>query len=151
VLAVGKFARPHAPEQVHVLLDTAIAVWAVPAGLGQGAAVRADLLRAQRIDVRQSHLDEIFSRCVQLVEIIRCVGQPVSPVKAEPVHVLLDGVDVFLVFLVRIGVVVSQVGAATRFLGDTEIEADRHDVADVQVTVRFRGKPRDDLSVLPGL
>ncbi len=151
VFAVGEFARAHAPEQVQVLLDTAVAVRAVRARLRQRAAVGANLLRAQGIDVRQPHLDELLGRLVQRVEVIRSMGQPVAPVEAEPVHVLLDGVDVLLVFLVRVGVVVAQVGSAARLFGNAEIEADRHDVADMQVAVRFRRKPRDDFGVLPGL
>ena len=42
--AVRELARPHAAEQVEILLDRAVAERAVPAGLGQGAATDAHLL-----------------------------------------------------------------------------------------------------------
>jgi hypothetical protein len=42
--AVGELAGAHAAEEVEVLLDAAVAVRAVRAGLGQRAAVLADLL-----------------------------------------------------------------------------------------------------------
>ena len=41
--AVGKLARAHAAEQIEVFLDAAVAERAVLAGLGQRAAVDADL------------------------------------------------------------------------------------------------------------
>ena len=151
VFAVPEFARAHAPEQVHILRDAAITIRAVRAGLGQGSAVRANFLGTQRVHVRESHFNEFFGRLVQLLEIVRRVRQAVSPVETEPVHVLLDGVDVFLLFLVGIGVVIPQVGTSARLGGDAEIQAYRHDVADVQIAVGLRRKPRNDFVVLAGL
>jgi hypothetical protein len=62
-------------------------------------------------------------------------------------HIGLDGVDVLLLFLGRIGVVEPQIALATEFLRDAEIEADRLGMADVKVSVRFRREARDDLAV----
>ena len=58
VLAIREFARVHASKQVEVLLDAAITVWAVFARLGQGAAVLANLLGAQAVDVGDALLDQ---------------------------------------------------------------------------------------------
>ena len=77
---------------------------------------------------------------VELLEIVGRVIEVLAPVEAEPAHVALDGVDVFLLFLGRIGVVEAQVAAAAEFLRDAEIEADRLGVADVQIAVRLRRK-----------
>ena len=74
-----------------------------------------------------------------------------APVEAEPAHVGLDGVDVFLLFLGRIGIVEAQMAAAAEFLGDAEIQADRLGVADMQIAVRLRRKARDNLGVLLGV
>ena len=49
--AVRELARPHAAEQVEVLLHAALAERAVLAGLGQRAAVGAHLLLALVVDV----------------------------------------------------------------------------------------------------
>ncbi len=70
-----------------------------------------------------------------------------APVEAEPVHVALDGVDELLLLLGRIGVVETKVAVAAELLGNAEIEADRLGVADVQIAVRLRRKPGDDLGV----
>src|SRR5262245_57670321 len=67
-----------------------------------------------------------------------------APVEAEPQHVLLDGVDVLLLFLGGIGVVKAQVAAAAELLRDAEVQADRLGVPDMQVSVRFGREAGDD-------
>ena len=72
-----------------------------------------------------------------------------APIEAEPAHVALDGVDIFLLLLGRVGVVEAQMAAAAEFLGDAEIQADRLGVADMQVAVRLRRKAGDDRLMPP--
>jgi hypothetical protein len=62
------------------------------------------------------------------------------------VHVALDGVDELLLFLGRIGVVETQVAVTAELLGNAEIETDRLGVADMEIAVRLRWKPGDDLA-----
>jgi hypothetical protein len=61
-------------------------------------------------------------------------------VKAQPFHAVDDGVDVFLFFLGRVGVVETQVAAALIIARQPEVQADRLGVADVQVAVRLGRK-----------
>ncbi len=91
--------------------------------------------------------DEVLGPGVELLEVVRGVVKVLAPVEAEPVHVALDGVDELLLLLGRIGVVEAQVAVAAELLGDAEIQADRLGVADVQIAVRLRRKPGDDLGV----
>ena len=67
-----------------------------------------------------------------------------APVEAEPADVGLDGVDVLLLFLDRVGVVEAQVAAAAELAGDAEVEADGLGVADVEVAVGLRREAGDD-------
>ena len=60
------------------------------------------------------------------------------PIEAQPVDILLNRVYIFCIFLHRIGVVKTQVGLATILLCQSEINADRLGMADVQVAVGFR-------------
>ena len=53
VCAVRELAGAHPREQIEVLRDRAIAIGALASGLGQRAAVLADLVGAQAVDVRQ--------------------------------------------------------------------------------------------------
>ena len=48
---VGEFAVLHALEQIEIFLNRSVAVRAFFAGLGQRAAILADLVRAQIIDI----------------------------------------------------------------------------------------------------
>ena len=118
----------------------AVAERAVLAGLGQRAAGDAHLLLRLVVDIGLAGADQVLGPFVELLEIVRGVIEVLAPVEAEPAHVALDGVDVFLLFLGRIGVVEAQVAAPAELLGDAEIEADRLGVADVQIAVRLRRK-----------
>ena len=70
--------------------------------------------------------------------------QMLAPVEAQPAHVPLDGVDVFLLLLHGIGIVEAKVAAAAVLDGKSEIQADRLGVAEMQIAVRLRWKARDD-------
>ncbi len=67
-----------------------------------------------------------------------------TPVEAEPPHIVLDGIGVLDVFLGRIGIVEAEVAAPAVLIGDAEVEADRLGMPDVQVAVWLGRKPGDD-------
>ncbi|MNH08227.1 hypothetical protein D3C79_676360 [compost metagenome] len=147
-LAVLELAGLHAREQVEVVFDAALAERAVLARLLQVAAVFLGLIRGQVADIGLATLDQFNGPVVQLAEIVRGIAHVAGPVEAQPLDVALDRVDVFLVFLGRVGVVESQVTDAAEFLGQAEVHADRLGVADVQVTVGLRRETGDDAAVL---
>ena len=142
--AVGEFAGAHAAEQIEVFLDAAVAMRAFGPGLSQRAAGEPHLLLRLVVDISLAGADQMLGPFVQPLEIVRRVKEIVAPVEAEPAHVALDGVDIFLQLFGRIGVVVTQVAVATEFLGNAEIQADRLGVADMQISVRLGRKPGDD-------
>ena len=67
-----------------------------------------------------------------------------APIEPEPAHVLLDRVDVLLLFLDGVRVVEAQVTPAAELLRDAEIEADRLGMTDVKVAVRLGREAGDD-------
>ncbi len=136
-------------KQVEILLDAAVAVRAVLAGLGEGAAMLANLFGGEIIHVGLAGLDELDRPLEELVEVVGGVAEAI-PLKAEPAHILLDGVHVLLLFLLGIGVVEAQVGQAAELVGQAEVEADGLGVTDVQVAVRLRRKARlnDGVAIL---
>src|SRR5262249_6234372 len=73
-------------------------------------------------------------------EVVGRVEQPVLPVETEPFHVLHDGLDVFGLLLLRIGVVEAQIGLATELRREAEVQADRFRMTDMQVAVRLGWK-----------
>ena len=143
--AVGKLARAHALEQVEALVDRAVAPRAVLARLGERAAVLADLVGGEVVDVGVARLDQVDGPVVELVEVVGGVVEMLAPVEAEPADVLLDRVDVLLLLLGRVGVVEAQVAMAAELLRDAEVERDRLRVADVEVAVRLGREAGHDL------
>ena len=135
--SLGELAVFHALEQVEVFLDGAVAVRAY-GGLADIAAELAELFRRQVADVGKALFDEFHGKFVVLFKIIRAVEEPVAPVKAQPVDIGLDGVNIFGVFLRRVGVVHAQVAQAAEFFRCAEIDGQRLTVADVQIPVRLR-------------
>ena len=140
---VGKLAGAHALEQVEVLLHRPLAIRAVPARLGQRATIGTHLLLRLVVDIGLAVADEMLGPFVELLEIVGRMIEVLAPIEAEPAHVALDGVDIFLLLLGRIGVVEAQVTAAAELLGHAEIEADGLGVADVQIAVRLGREARD--------
>jgi hypothetical protein len=142
--AVGELAGTHAAEQVEVLGRAAVAIGAVAAGFRQRAAHRPHFLGRRIVDKGMAVADQVLGPVVELLEIVRCVVEVPAPIEAEPAHIALDRVDVFLLLLGRIGVVEAQVAAAAELLGDPEIEADRLGVADMEVAVGLGRKAGHD-------
>ena len=145
--AVGELAGAHAAEQVEILLDAAVAVGTVLARRRHRAAALADLVEGLVVDVSQAFLYQKFSPLVKLFEIVGSIVL-LGPVEAQPVDVLLYGVDILGVLLDGVGVVEAQVGLAAVLLRQTKINAYRLGVADVQVAVGFRRETGLDASVL---
>ena len=146
--AVGELARAHAPQEVEVLGDAAIAVRAVDAGLGQRAAGRAHFLGRLAVDVGQALLDEPFREPVQVVVVVGRVVAVPAPVVAQPSHRVGDRVLELDLLLQRIGVVVAKVAGAVVLGGEPEVEDDRLGVTVVQVAVGLGRKARDDAPVV---
>ena len=142
--AVLKFAGAHAAEQIEIFLDAAVAVRAFGARLGQRAACQPHLLLGLIVDIGLAGADQVLGPFVKLLEIVGRVIKMLAPIEAEPAHVALDGVDIFLLFLGRVGVVEAQIAMAAEFLRDAEIQADRFGVADMQIAVRLRRKTGND-------
>ena len=86
------------------------------AGLGERAAVLADLVGRQVVHVGLAGLDQVDRPLVELLEVVRGVVEVLAPVEAQPAHVRLDGVDVLLLLLDRVGVVEAQVAAAAELV-----------------------------------
>ena len=137
--AVGELALLHADEEVEIFFDGPVAIRAVFAGLGEGAAVLADFVGGEVVDVGLAGLDELDGPLVELAEVVGGVAEAL-PVEAEPADVFLDGVDVLLLFFFGIGVVEAQVGFAAELVGEAEVDADGLGVADVEVAVGLGGK-----------
>src|SRR5262249_23312733 len=117
----------------------------------QRAAIRADLLGGQAVNVRLAVADQQLGELVEALEVVGGVEEVGSPVEPEPADVLLDRVDVLDVLLERVRVVEAKGADAAELLRDAEVQADGLGVSDVEVAVRLGWEPGDDAPVLPGV
>ena len=132
--ALRELAVLHAQEEVHVLLGRAVAVGGVFARLLERAAVGADLLLREVVHIREAAADEVERELVDLVVLLGGVVD-VAVLEAEPMDVVLDGLDEFFLFLGGVGVVKAQVAHAAELFGCGKINGERLDMADVQVAI----------------
>ena len=102
------------------------------------------------VDIGEALLDQVLGPAVELLEMVGRMVEVRPPVEAEPAHVALDRVDIFLLLLGRVGIVEAQVAAAAEFLGDAEIKAERLGVADMQIAVGLRREAGHDFAHPPG-
>ncbi len=136
---VGELAGFHAGEEVEVFFDAAVAIGRVFAGFGESAAVLADLVGGEVVDVGFAGFDELDGPGVELGEVVGGVAEAV-PLEAEPADVFLNGIDVLLLFFFGVGVVEAEVGFAAELVGEAEVDADGLGVADVEVAIGLGGK-----------
>src|SRR5262249_28063623 len=129
-----------------ILLDRAVAIRALAAGLGERAAVLRDLLLGQIVDVGTTGLDELNSPRVELLEVVARVVKVLAPVVAEPAHGVDDRVDVLLALLRRVGVVEPEVAAAAELAGQAEVDRDRLGVANMEIAVGLGREARDHVA-----
>src|SRR5210317_171947 len=77
--------------------------------------------------------------------------QPVFPVKTQPVHIVLDRLDELGALLARIRIVETQKRPSASLGGYAEVEANGHDVPDMQIAVRLWRKSGHDFRMLARL
>ena len=136
LFAVLEFAGGHSCEEVKILLDRALSVGAVFARLGEGASVFPYLVGGKVADISLALFYELDGAFIDEVKVAGGV-EDLIPLVAEPLDILLDGVDILDVLLGGVGVVKAQVAFAAVFLRRAEIYADSLCVADMQVAVRL--------------
>ena len=140
LLSVSEFACPHFFEQVEILLDAAVAVGIIFAGLRQGAAVLAHLLRREVGDIGLALFDQLDRHIIHFLEIIGGKEQPVLIIGAQPVNIGLDGLHKLDLFLGGVGVIETKIEFAAVFLRHTIVQKYALGVADMKVTVGLGGK-----------
>ena len=145
--ALGELAVLHALKEVEVLLHVAVAVGG-DGGLADVAAVLLRLLGRQVADVGKALLDQLDGVLIVLFKVIAAVEEAVAPVEAQPMDILLDGVDKLDVLLGGVGIVHTKIAQAAEALGGAEVDGQRLAVADVQIAVRLRRKTGVDLLTL---
>ena len=85
---------------------------------------------------------------MQLIEIVRGEAHFTGPFKAKPFNILLDRIDVLLLFFGGIGIVKTQMAIAAKLAGQTKVQANRLCMTNVQIAVGLRRKTGNYAAVL---
>ena len=69
----------------------------------------ANLVRREVVDIGVPGIDQMLGPAVQALEMIGGEIEVLAPAEAEPLHILLDRIDIFVLLLDRVGVVKTQI------------------------------------------
>ena len=135
VAAIGEFPGPHPAEKIQTLGLGPVPPGTFGSRLGQAAPRLPDFFGRLFTDKGQAFLDQALCLEVDFFEKIGSVKETVIPIVAQPVDVILDGLDKDFIFLDRVGVVHAEVAEAAQDFCRTKIYDDSLGVADVQIAV----------------
>ena len=138
----------HLLEQGQILFHAALAIGAWLARRGEITAVLGDLLRAQAVHVGQPLVDQLHGQLIKPVEIVAGKLLLTIPGEPKPLHILLDRLDVLILFLLGIGIIEAQIATAVIAFGNPEVQADRLGMTNMQVPIGFRWKTGHHLAVV---
>ena len=118
---VRVYAVFHIFKQGQILLHAASCGRVLLSRLRERPAVLPDLIRRQVRYIGLSLFNQLYGRLIHLVKIVGSEEQPVLPVRSQPLHILLDGVHEFLLFLGGIRVVKTEIEFAAVFSGKSRV------------------------------
>jgi len=140
ILSLRELARLHPSKQFQALFHRTVPPRALCRGSGI-PSISPELLRRKFTNIGQSPLDQVLRQFVGLLKIIRTIIETVSPVKAQPVDILLDGIHILCVLLGRVGVIHTQIADAVVLFRRTEINGQRLAMSDMEVAVGLWREP----------
>ena len=103
--AVLEFSSPHALEQIQVFFGRTCAIGALLARLSQSASVLSDFLGAQAANIGLTFFDQLDGILIQLLKVVRCIKQPITPIESKPSNVFFDRFHIFNFLLAWIGII----------------------------------------------
>ena len=146
-LAVLKFAVFHTFKQVKAFLNRAVTVRALCRRL-RIAPVLPHLIGSKLANVGKSLFNQLNCVLVHLLKILGRIVKSVVPVKAEPLYVLLDSVNILNVLFCWVGIVHTEVADSAELFSRAKVNADSLCVSDMQIAVRLGRKASMNLFTL---
>ena len=134
LLAVGILTLLHLLKELEVLLHRAISPRALCTCLLHRAATETNLLLSLVIHIGLTLLDELHGPLIELVEVVGCIALH-SPIEAEPLDILLDGIHILGILLHGVGVVETEVTLTVVTLCEAKVKANTLGVANMEIAV----------------
>ena len=138
----------HPFKQFQILFHGAVSVGTVLSRLGKGSSVLPDLIRSQITYKCLSLADQLHRRLIHLFKILGRIKDLSSEIRAQPFHILHDGIDELLLLLGGIRIIKTEIELTLVFLSHTIVEKYGLCMSDMQISVGFGRKTGNDLLVL---
>ena len=141
----------HGGEQFQVFLYGSVPVRTWLARFVDGPTVFTDRLLVQAIHVRITILNQSYRILVKLIEIIGSKIEVLSPVVSEPLYRLFNRFHIFHALRLGIGVIKPEMTLPIVLPGKLKIEHNGLGMADVKISIGFRGKSCYNVCMVPVL
>ena len=136
---VLEFTGLHACEEIEAFLNRTVTVRA-DSRRREIAPVFPHLFRCQLANIGVAVFDQLHSKFIHLREVFGSVVKPIFPVKAKPMNIIFDILNVFHVFLRGIGIIHTKIAQTAKFFSRAKVDADSFGMSDMQIAVRLRRK-----------
>ena len=134
-------AAVHKLEQLQVLLDRTITERTVCTWTGGRSLLLGNNLRTLFVNIGTALFDKPYGKVPELLKVVTGIIH-IGPLESEPLDIVLDTLDIFRIFLDRVGVVETEIAGAAIFLGQTEVDGDSLGMTDVQIAIGLWWKTR---------
>ena len=134
LFACLKLALCHTGKQIKVFLNASVTVRAVLSRFCQSTSVLSDFVRVKIINIRLAFFNKFNRTFIKEVEII---GSKINivPLKAEPLNILFDCVNIFGVLFRWVCIVHTKITYAVVFFLNAEINANCLCVSNMEIAV----------------
>ena len=150
----GMLAFFHFTEQTQVFFDRTVSIGRVLAGSMKGTAVFFHFLSRLFINVGITGFNKMLGNVIHIVEVVGCevviAFFVIFPIESKPIDGTKNGINVFLIFFYRVGVVKTHMASTIELLCKSEVQANTFSMSDMQITVWFRRKTESDFGFIDG-
>ena len=128
--------RIHLSKQLEALLRRSVSIWGVLARCCWSTLLLCNLLCGLFVNISLALFNEFYRQIPQFLKIVRSIVYG-SPLKAKPLYVTLDSLNILQIFLLRVGVIHTKIADSTIFSGNAKIKGNGLGVAYMQIAVRL--------------
>ena len=105
MLAIFVFTITHLTKDRQIVIRGAFTIRTIFSSLTKVAAISVNVVSTLTINIRFAILNQDFCKLIEAIEVITCVIQMRTPIKAQPFHCIQNTIRVLDIFLNGVGVV----------------------------------------------
>ena len=137
----------HFLEELQVLLHRSVPVGAVFSRSVEISPVFPDLIGRKVADECLSFFDQMDCTLIHCIKVVRRKKQPVLKFRAQPFHVVYDGLHILRFFLRGVRIIKTEIEFSAVFLCQSRIQDNGLGMSDVEISVGLRWESRLDMVI----